>query len=104
MDEGLLAVRAQLCERIDGIMVKVPTLDRAELVAQIDAVRKTANEYGLAPLEAVTRGLESALGNAIGRTTILPYLDMMRDATACDPRDTRAAQTYLAAVNRRVYG
>ena len=102
--DALLHVKSQLCDRIDRIAFELPHISPSQLAHQVDDLRRIARDYGLFPLEELARGLESALSGAEGSVVVLPFLESMRDAVGCERADPAAAQSYLAAVNQRLYG
>ncbi len=102
--DALMQVRAQLCDRIDTLAEQLPHMNGHQFAYQVDEVRRIAREYGLLPVEELARGLESALSGSGCSMMVLPFLETMRDAIACERVDAAAAQSYLAAVNQRLYG
>jgi hypothetical protein len=102
--DALLTVRAQLCDRIDRIAEHVGRTPSGRLAQEIDDIRRQARDYGLAAVADLAHGLESALARSEGAITVLPYLELMRDAVGCDPLDAQASQTFLAMVNQRLRG
>lgn len=102
--DALNQVRAQLCDRIDMLAAQFAHMSVAQLAMQVDDVRRIAHEYGLRPLEDLACGLGSALSSSGGSMIVMPFLESMRDAADCERVDPAAAQSYLAAVNQRLYG
>jgi hypothetical protein len=100
--DNMLAVRAQLCDRIDRIADQVGRIQPGRLVQEIDDIRRTARDFGLQPVADLAHGLESALARSEGAVTVLPYLDVMRDAVALEACDVAASQSFLAMVNQRL--
>jgi hypothetical protein len=102
--DALMQIKAQLCDRIDALAEQLPHMSLTQLANQVDDVRRIAREYQLLPLEQLARGLGSALSTSEGSIMVLPFLETMRDAVGCERVDAAAAQSYLAAVNQRLYG
>jgi hypothetical protein len=102
--DGLMVVRAQLCDRIDAIAAELAQLSPSQVAARIDEVRCVARDYGLVPVEAIAQGLESALSGLTACASVRPWLDTMRDAVGCERADPATVQTYLAAIGQRIYG
>lgn len=102
--DALLTIKAQLFDRIDQIAAQVGQIASGRLAMEIDEIRRQARDYGLPAVADLAHGLESALARSEGSITVLPYLDLMRDALGCDPMDVQASQTYLAMVNQRLGG
>jgi hypothetical protein len=101
---ALLQAKAQLCDRIDVLADQLQHMNATQLANQVDEVRRIAREYGLLPVEELARGLGSALSSSESSIMLLPFLETMRDAVGCERVDAAAAQSYLAAVNQRLYG
>ena len=102
--DALMMIKAQLCDQIDALADQLPHLSSSQLANQVDVLRRTARDYGLLPVEELARGLESALSTSGCGVMVLPFLESMRDAVGCERVDAAAAQSYLAAVNQRLYG
>ena len=102
--DALLTIRAQLCDRIDRIAQELSHVPAARLVQQVDDIRRTARDYGMAVVADLAHALESAMARSDGAITILPYLDAMRDATGCESADPAIANAYLASVSQRLHG
>jgi hypothetical protein len=99
--EGLMTVRAQLCDQIDGMLDQLGHLTPGQLATRIDDIRTTARDYGLTPLEALAHGLESRLSTLASGPSIKTYLVTMRDAVGCERVDAEAVQAYLAVMSQR---
>ena len=102
--DALLIIKSQLCDQIDLLANQLPQLSACQLASQVDALRRIARDHGLLPVEELARGLESALSVSDCSVMVLPFLESMRDAVGCERIDPAAAQSYLAAVNQRLYG
>ena len=102
--ETMLTVRSGLCDRIDHLAHDAPHLSMGQLCTGIDAIRRTALDYGLDPVVQLARGLESALADAGGTGVVLPWLDTMRDAVGCERLDAEASSAWLASINLRLSG
>lgn len=102
--DALNQVRAQLCDRIDMLAGQLAHMSPVQLAMQVDDVRRIAQQYGLRPLEDLACGLGSALSASGCSIVVMPFLESMRDAADCDRVDPATAQSYLAAVNQRLYG
>lgn len=103
-NEALLMVRAGLCDRIDGIAAGLNHLSSVRLYDHVDAVRRVALDHGFLPLAQLSRGLEAALAAGERGVMVLGYLDLMRDAAACERLDAQASEAYLAAISVRLAG
>ncbi len=98
------AVKAELANRIDRIAAELPHMTTATLAFAIDDIRRTAANHDLRPLAALARGLENALAEAHGSFVVLPYLEAMSDAVACESIDPAIAASLLASVGLRIHG
>lgn len=102
--EAKLAVRHELCDRINGLARELPHINASKLAFAVDDIRRIARDNDLCPLAELARGLENAIAGSGGATMVLPFLEAMGDAAGCDSADPAAAQTYLAAVGLRLHG
>lgn len=101
---AVMQAQARLCDRIDRIAMELPHLSISRLAHEVDEVRRIASDYGLTPVAEIARGLESALAGSEGGVVVMPFLEVMRDAVGCERLDPVTSQTYLAAINQRLYG
>ncbi len=97
-------VRIELTDRIDRIAAELPHMTTATLAFAIDDIRRTATSHDLRPLAALARGLENALAESHGTYVVLPYLEAMSDAVACESIDPAIASALLASVGLRIHG
>jgi hypothetical protein len=102
--DAKLAVKADLCDRIDRLARELPHLKACTLAAAVDDIRRVARNNDLIALAELARRLESAIANSSGATMVLPFLEAMGDAAGCDSIDPAAAQSYLASVGLRLHG
>lgn len=99
-----LAVRADLCDRINGLARELPHLSASKLAFAVDDIRRTARDNGLNPLAELARGLEHAIADSGGSTVVLSFLEAMSDAAECQRVDSDTSRSYLAAVGLRLHG
>ncbi len=97
-------LKVDLAMRIDRIASELPHMTTARLAFAIDDIRRTATNHDLRPLAALARGLENALAESHGTYAVLPYLEAMSDAVACESIDPAIAATLLASVGLRIHG
>lgn len=102
--DALMQAQAQLCERIDQLVIELPHLSLSRLAHEIDELRRIAGNHGLAPVVEIAHRLESELATSRGGLMVASFLETMRDAVGCERLDASATQTYLAAINQRLYG
>lgn len=100
--DAMLIVRAGMIRRIDAIAARATQMSLAMMCDEIDQLRHEARRYGMEPVEKLASLLESAMAmNGLG-AVILSYLDLMRDAVACEDTGPDASTTYLAAMSLRL--
>jgi hypothetical protein len=100
--DAMLVARSALIGRIDAIAAGQGSLTLAKVCEELDGIRHDAHVYGLAPLERLASMLESALAlNGLG-PVILSYLDLMREAVACEDSSPEASTSFLAAMSLRM--
>ncbi len=102
--DALMQVQAQLCERIDRLTSDLHQISVSQLAHEIDELRRIAGQYGLTPVVEIAHCLESELAHSAGGAMAMSFLEKMRDAVGCERLDAAATQTYLAAINQRLYG
>lgn len=98
------ALRASLHRRIDRIALELPHMKAAGLACAVDDIRRVARDNDMVAVAALARGLENALAGSNGATVVLPFLQAMSDAVACDDADAAAVQSLLASVGVRLHG
>ena len=99
-----LAVRADLCDRIEGLARELPHLNASQVAFAVDDIRRIARNNDLRPLAELARGLEYAIAASGGAPAVLSFLEAMRDAVGCESVDPATAQSYLASVGLRLHG
>ncbi len=102
--DALMQAQAQLCERIDQLVIDLPRISISRLAHEVDELRKIAGNHGLTPVVEIAHRLESELATSRGGLMAVSFLETMRDAVGCERLDPAATQTYLAAINQRLYG
>jgi len=107
--DGMLLVRAELCERLAGLQSFAARLDYRDFAHSISSLRTTAATYGLEPVVRLTQALERTLAEekarpGPGRATALYslYLDRLRDAIGCRRTDDAVSEAMIASVSIRL--
>ncbi|HTU09455.1 MAG TPA: hypothetical protein VMG08_01045 [Allosphingosinicella sp.] len=100
--DGILLVRADLCERLDMLQKAAQRLSVREFMSQIGAIRTLALAYGLLPVVAVADALARAIAAEPRGCPAGLYFDRLRDAIGCDRLDAAAEQALLASVSIRL--
>ena len=99
--DAMRQVRAQLCERIDGIAGTIARQDAPRLCANVDGVGALAAAHGIGPVEQLAHALEGLIARGAGGAAVIGYLDLMRDAAACGRSDAAATEAFAAAAAQR---
>lgn len=102
--DARLIVKAELSNRIDRLARELPHMSASSLAFAVDDIRRTATNHDLRPLAELARGLENAISESSGATMILPFLEAMSDAVACESIDPAVAASFLASVGLRLHG
>lgn len=100
--DAMNQIRAGLRDRIDAIAAQRGTITLPRMCEQIDLIRHDAREHGLEPVERLASMLETALAQQGLGPVVLSYLDLMRDACACEDCSPEASTAYLAALSLRM--
>lgn len=100
--DGIMLVRADLCERLDVMQTAMQRLTVRELMQQLGAIRTLALAYGLFPVAAVADALSRAIAAEPRGCPAGLYLDRLRDAIGCERMDAAAEQAMLASVSIRL--
>ena len=101
-DDGMMVVRADLCDRLDALQRAAARLTVRDLVQGIGAIRTTASAYGLTPVVSLADAFERAVRAEPRGCPAGLYLDRLRDAIGCEPLDERASEKLLASVSVRL--
>lgn len=102
MQDGMRQVRAELCERIDGLKAAIPNGPVRGLCDKASDVRHLAQQYDLRPVADLAWKLESRLARGERGTTVLDVLSLMREATESGRNDAQAASAWAAAASMRL--
>lgn len=101
-ENGLMAVRAGLLDRIEAIEAVLPALAPADIVNRVDEVRRLAREAGLEALSDMAHGVESVLARHGSVDAIAPCIAALRDAVGCETLDQRSVGAWLASLGLRL--
>ena len=99
--DGMMLVRADLCDRLETLRALRPGGDFA---ARVDGIRRVALAYGLQPVARLAEALERAVGEAQDprRCPTALYLSRLEDAIGCERLDEAASEAMLASVSVRL--
>jgi len=100
--DGMMVVRADLCDRLDALQKAAAKLTVRELTGQLVTIRTLALAYGLLPVAAVADALNRAIAAEPRGCPAGLYFDRLRDAIGCERMDEAAEQAMLASVSIRL--
>jgi hypothetical protein len=100
--DGLLVVRADLCDRLDRLQGVAGRMGVRDMIAGIATIRTMAAAYGLAPVVMLAEAFGRAVRAQPRGCPAGIYFDRLRDAIGCDPLDDRAREALLASVSVRL--
>lgn len=99
--DGMMVVRADLCDRLDALQKAAAKLNVREFMSQVSTIRTLALAYGLLPVAAVADALSRAIAAEPRGCPAGLYFDRLRDAIGCERMDAAAEQAMLASVSIR---
>jgi len=100
--DGMLLVRAELCDRLDSLQKVAGRIAVRDLKQRIGAIRTMAAAYGLLPVVCLAEALERAIAAQPRGCPAGLYFDRLRDAIGCERLDEAAGQAMLASVSIRL--
>ena len=100
--DGMMVVRADLCDRLDALQKAAARLTVREFMSQIGTIRTLALAYGLLPVAAVADALSRAIAAEPRGCPAGLYFDRLRDAIGCERIDDAASESLLASVSVRL--
>ncbi|HMC93084.1 MAG TPA: hypothetical protein VKI45_11545 [Allosphingosinicella sp.] len=103
LDDGMMLVRAELCERFATLQSSVARCRSRDVDAQAEGIRLLASAYGLTPVARLAEALARAARDA-GACPPSLYLARLKDAIGCERLDEDASQAMLASVSVRLCG
>jgi hypothetical protein len=101
--DAMMLVRAELCERLDGLQRFSRPISAGDLAGSIASIRQLAAAYGLVPVVRLAEALERAVQETGERSCPMAlYLDRLRDAIGCERSDEGASEAMIASVSIRL--
>jgi hypothetical protein len=100
--DGMRQVRAELCERIDGLRAAVPYAPVSGLCDKASDLRHLAQRFEMRPVADLAWKLEGRLARGERGPAVLDMLSLMREASECGRTDTQAASAWAAAASVRL--
>jgi hypothetical protein len=101
--DGMLVVRAELCDRLDALQRGAARISVRDLSQRLAAIRTMAAAYGLIPVVCLCDALDRAVRAQPRGCPADLYFDRLRDAIGCERLDEAAGEALLASVSIR-YG
>ena len=102
--DGMMVVRAELCDRLDSLQRAAARMSVRDLSQRIGAIRTMAAAYGLVPVVALADALDRAVRAQPRGCPAGLYFDRLRDAIGCERLDDDASEALLASVSIRFGG
>ena len=99
--DGMMLVRAQLCERLASLQTAAGRLSARDFAESIGGIKRLAAAYGLTPVVRVSDALERARAEDRGGCPSALYLGRLQDAIGCELMDEKSAEAMLASVSVR---
>jgi hypothetical protein len=100
--DGMIKIRAELCEQIDGLKAAVAHGSIPGLCDKASSVRHLAQQYQLSPVADLAWKLEGRLARGERGPSVINVLSLMREATESGRTDAAAASAWAAAASVRV--
>lgn len=100
--DGMLVVRAELCDRLDSLQQAAARISVRELSQRLATIRTMAADYGLIPVVCLCDALDRAVRVQPRGCPAGLYFDRLRDAIGCERLDEQASEALLASVSIRL--
>jgi hypothetical protein len=100
--DGMLVVRADLCDRLDQLQLAAERMTVREMMQGIANIRTLAAAYGLLPVVMLADVFERAIQAQPRGCPAGLYFERLRDAVGCAPTDAAAQEALLASVSIRL--
>ena len=100
--EGLNVVRAELCDRLETLLLYSTRQATRDFSESIVGIRLLAAAYGLTPVVRLAEALERSVGEGQRGCSASLYLDRLHDAIGCQRLDDAASEAMIASVSVRL--
>lgn len=104
--DGMMLVRADLCERLESLRRFSRQHTPSEFGETVGQLRRIAGAYGLTPVVRLAEAMERALaadgGDARPQCPVALYLERLQDAIGCGQVDEQASEAMIASVSVRM--
>jgi hypothetical protein len=95
--DGMIIIRAELCDRLDSLRTAAGKMNVRELVQGIATIRTLASAYGMIPVVCVADAFERAIRAEPRFCPAALYFERLRDAIGCGVVDADDAGTRMIA-------
>ena len=96
--DGMMLVRAELCERLTSLQTLARRLSARDFTESVESLKRLAAAYGLTPVVRIADALERSVAEDAGLGSRTLYLHRLEDAIGCERLDEEASQAMLASV------
>lgn len=100
--DGMLLIRAELCDRLESLRAAAEKMNMREFVAGVTTIRTIAGAYGMVPVVCVAEAFERAIRAEPRGCPAGLYFERLRDAIGCGSADERAGEAMLASISVRL--
>ncbi|MEA3030836.1 MAG: hypothetical protein QOJ53_1486 [Sphingomonadales bacterium] len=100
--DGMLVVRAELCDRLDSLQRAAAKLAVRDFSQRLGTIRTMAAAYGLVAVVCLADALDRAVRAEPRGCPAGLYFDRLRDAIGCEAADERASEALLASISIRL--
>jgi hypothetical protein len=100
--DGMLLVRAELCERLASLEGAARRLSERDYGEGLDGIRRLAAAYGLVPVVRLADAFARALAEGRGACPRALYVGRLQDAIGCEAMEEGAAEAMLASISVRL--
>jgi hypothetical protein len=100
--DGMMLVRAELCERLASLQTAARRLSRRDFAESVAGIKTLAAAYGMITVVRVAEALERAVAEGPGACPRALYLGRLQDAIGCERMEESAAEAMLASVSVRL--
>ena len=100
--DGMLLIRAELCDRLESLRAAADKMNMREFVAGVATIRTIAAAYGMIPVVCVAEAFERAVRAEPRGCPAGLYFERLRDAIGCGAADESAGEAMLASIQVRL--
>jgi hypothetical protein len=100
--DGIMLVRAELCDRLDSLQKAAAKMTMRDFVQQLATIRTMAAAYGMIPVVCLAEALERAVRNQPRGCPADIYFERLRDAVGCGQTTAEASEPMLATISLRM--